>query len=64
MMLRANRYPLDILDMKALVSGTAKERIVKTDYPTSSRNGVFLSGSLENKAEKLIQLLRQKALLP
>jgi electron transfer flavoprotein beta subunit len=64
MMLRANRYPLDILDMKTLDPATANERIIKMDYPGSSRNGVFLSGSLENKSEKLIQLLRQKALLP
>lgn len=64
MMLRANHYPLDILDIKTMAPATDCERIVKTAYPANSRSGVFLSGSLENKAGELIRLLEQKALLP
>ena len=64
MMLRANRYPLQILDNDRMVPATGGEEIVQVDYPSSSRGGVFLSGTLENKVDQLIQVLNQKALLP
>ncbi len=63
MMLRANRYPLEFLDMPAMVSTADHERVVNLAYPASSRSGTFLSGSLEDKADELIRLLKKKAIL-
>ena len=64
MMLRANLYPLEIIDMDRMVPAAEGEKIVQVDYPASSRGGVFLSGTLEDKAEELIRILNQRALLP
>ena len=64
MMLRANGYPLEIFNLDRMAPATTEEKIIRMDYPTSSRGGVFLSGTLENKADELIRILSQRTLLP
>lgn len=63
LMLRANQYPLDIIDIRTMGPSSRRQRLVKMDYPAGTRNSVYLSGSLEDKTEKLIQLLKRKAFL-
>lgn len=63
LMLRANQYPLDVIDMRATGPPAPREREVKIEYPSSARNGIYLCGALENQVEELIQFLKRNALL-
>ena len=59
-MLRANRPPMEMIPMDAGEHAAGRTRVVAADYPANTRNGVFLSGSLQDKAAQLARLLRQR----
>lgn len=64
LMLKANQYQLEVIDMRVLGPSAGREQTVKVEYPESTRNSIYISGSLENKIEKLIRLFKKKAFLP
>jgi electron transfer flavoprotein beta subunit len=62
-LLRANRQKLEIFKAADGAQPKLRENIVRLTYPQKSRSGTFLTGTQQEKATRLLKLLRQRALL-
>lgn len=62
-LLRANKQKLETFQAGDLAQPALRESIVRVVYPEKSRSGTFLSGSQQEKATRLLKLLRERALL-
>ncbi|MCP4163787.1 MAG: electron transfer flavoprotein subunit beta/FixA family protein [Deltaproteobacteria bacterium] len=62
-MLRANKQDLINIDINSLKKPQTNEKILNISLPERSKKIKFLEGSMEEKAEELIQLLHKKAIL-
>ncbi len=62
-MLRANKQDLIKVDINSLIKSQSNEKILNIGLPERSKKIKFLRGSIEEKAEELIQLLHKKAIL-
>lgn len=60
-MLRADRQPLDTVRIDADGLSLGRVRLVSAEYPANARNGIYLAGSLQDKAAQLARLIRQRA---
>lgn len=61
--LRSRQQPLEILRAEELPAPPRRERVVRIDRPEPSAKTVFLSGTPQEKAERLAELFREKGLL-
>jgi electron transfer flavoprotein beta subunit len=62
-LLRANKQKLETVQAGNPAQASLRESIFRLVYPEKSRAGTFLSGSQQEKASRLLSLLREKALL-
>ena len=62
-LLRANKQKLETFHAGNSTQPVLRENIVRVTYPTRSRSGIFLTGTEQEKATRLLKLLREKALL-
>jgi electron transfer flavoprotein beta subunit len=62
-LLRANKQGLETIDVKSLTQPYTGETIRQLIYPVKSRAGEVLTGSPQQKAEKLLTILRQRAFI-
>lgn len=62
-LLRANKQDLETISAGALEKFSASEAIVEVVYPQKSRAGIVLNGSADEKAARLFNILREKALM-
>jgi electron transfer flavoprotein beta subunit len=62
-LLRANKLELEKIPTTDLPRLAAHENLVQMVYPQKTRAGMVLTGSGEDKANRLIRILREKALL-
>jgi electron transfer flavoprotein beta subunit len=61
-LLRANRQPLETVDAAGLPPAGAAETLIRLACPQRRRAGEVLGGSREDKALRLLTILREKAL--
>ncbi|MBT8370494.1 MAG: electron transfer flavoprotein subunit beta/FixA family protein [Deltaproteobacteria bacterium] len=62
-LLRANSQELERIDISAPAKFQQMEYLAEVVYPQKSRAGLVLSGSLQEKADHLLMILREKSLL-
>ncbi|MGD9135762.1 MAG: electron transfer flavoprotein subunit beta/FixA family protein [Desulfobacterales bacterium] len=62
-LLRANKQELEIIRPVEGDWSVVRQRIIRVAYPEKSRSGRFLSGTRQEKATTLLNLLREKSLL-
>jgi electron transfer flavoprotein beta subunit len=62
-MLKAKKYPIELVESRAGESAPRWQRIVRLSRPRRARAGRILQGTPEEKAEQLLQELRQRGLL-
>ena len=62
-MLRANRMTIETLTAGTLQSSAPKQTIIDVGEPRKTRAGRVLDGTLTEKADQLIAILRQSALM-
>jgi electron transfer flavoprotein beta subunit len=62
-LLKANKQKLETIESNSLPQPETGENILKVDFPQKSRAGTVLEGSQQEKAQQLVQILRDKALL-
>ncbi len=62
-LLRANKQKLETFQAGDSVQPELRENIVRVTYPAKSRFGTFLTGTQQEKANRLLKLLRERALL-
>jgi electron transfer flavoprotein beta subunit len=62
-LLRANKQALETFQVVDSVQPKLRENVVRVAYPEKSRSGTFLTGTQQEKATRLLKLLRQRALL-
>jgi len=62
-LLRANKQELEIIDTRKLTQPETVETIFQVAYPVKSRAAEVLTGSPQEKATKLLQILREKAFI-
>ena len=62
-LLRANKQKLETIQAANATQAALRESVVRIVYPQKSRSGAFLSGSQQEKAIRLLKLLRERALL-
>jgi electron transfer flavoprotein beta subunit len=62
-LLRANKQKLEIIDTDAPPQTRVGETILQLTYPTKSRAAEVLTGSPQQKAAKLLKILREKAFI-
>jgi len=62
-LLRANKQALETFQVVDSVQPKLRENVVRVTYPEKSRSGTFLTGTQQEKASRLLKLLRQRALL-
>jgi electron transfer flavoprotein beta subunit len=62
-LLRANKSAINIVDEKTLTPYKAPVQMTGLSYPEKNREGQVLEGTPREKAEKLLQVLRKKALI-
>jgi electron transfer flavoprotein beta subunit len=62
-MLRAGRTEINIIDSRLMTGPEPKQKIRRLAIPEKRRDGVVLSGSVKEKAEKLFHILSQKAFI-
>ena len=62
-LLRANKQELKTFQAVASRQPELRENVIRVAYPEKSRSGTFLIGTQQEKATRLLKLLRQKALL-
>ncbi len=62
-MLRANKQALEIIEVGSGAAGRGKEHLMQMKYPEKSRAGRVLDGSVEQKADQLLAILRDRALI-
>ena len=58
--LRARKQKLQVIDSTGMPSAGKCQELIRATLPPPSETGVFLEGSLEEKAEALVQILHQK----
>jgi electron transfer flavoprotein beta subunit len=62
-LLRANKQKLETFQAGDSVQPELRESVVRLTYPERSRFGAFLTGTQQEKANRLSKLLRERALL-
>jgi len=62
-LLRASKQELEIIDAGSFNRTHTGEKIYRLTYPMKSRAGEILTGSPQDKAKKLLKILRQKAFI-
>jgi len=64
--LKADSKKLEVIGAENFVGGRpwGGVRIAGADYPEKRRDSVFIGGSTEEKAERLLEILREKHFLP
>jgi electron transfer flavoprotein beta subunit len=62
-LLRANKQELETIQAVGAVSSDRRQNVVRLTYPAKSRSATFLSGTQQEKAIRLLDLLREKSLL-
>jgi electron transfer flavoprotein beta subunit len=62
-MLRANKQALEIIEVGSGAADCGKEHLVRLKYPEKSRAGWILDGSAEEKADRLLAVLRDRAFI-
>ena len=62
-LLRANKQKLEKIQAGDHAQPASRESIVRVAYPEKSRSGTFLEGTQQEKAARLLGLLRERALL-
>ena len=60
---RANRQQLETIDSGGLSGPEPRKSIVRVAYPQKLRAGVILEGSRQEKAARLLRILREKAFI-
>ena len=63
-MLRANKIDLETYKADSIETGEKTFRIAGYSVPEKKRAGLVIDGTPQEKAEKLMQMLKQKSLLP
>jgi electron transfer flavoprotein beta subunit len=62
-LLRANKQKLETFQAGDSTQPQLRENVVRVTYPEKSRSGTFLTGTQQEKATRLLRLLREKTLL-
>jgi electron transfer flavoprotein beta subunit len=62
-MLRAKKQKLETVRVDSLEQLEPLERLVRFTYPQKTRNGVFLDGTQQEKAAKLLEILSERSLI-
>ena len=62
-LLRANKQKLETIIADDSGQPVVREKFVQVTYPAKSRCGIFLTGNQQEKAGRLLNLLRERALL-
>ena len=62
-LLKANSQGLERIEISDTVKSHQREYLAEVVYPQKTRAGLFLSGSLQDKADRLLMILREKSLL-
>jgi electron transfer flavoprotein beta subunit len=62
-LLRANKQKLETIQTTDAAPLDLRQNVVRVTYPIKSRSGTFLSGTQQEKAARLLDLLREKSLL-
>ena len=63
-LLRANKQKLETIIADDSAQPVVRENVVRVAYPAKSRCGIYLTGNQAEKASRLLDLLRQRSLLP
>jgi electron transfer flavoprotein beta subunit len=61
--LRANKQKLETIHASTLLQSQFPEEVVQLVYPHKSRAGTILTGTQQKKAQKLLNILREKAFI-
>jgi electron transfer flavoprotein beta subunit len=61
-LLRANKYPLEVLPAASLATPTGRQRVSAITLPERVRAGVMIEGTAESKARQLAKLFHAKGL--
>jgi hypothetical protein len=61
--LRANSQELEKISISKLAELQQTEHLAELAYPQKRRAGLVLSGSLQEKAARLLMIIREKCLL-
>jgi electron transfer flavoprotein beta subunit len=61
-LLRANRYPLEMVPAQAQAEAAARQRVGDIRGPETSGRGIILNGTAEQKAQALARMLRDRGL--
>jgi electron transfer flavoprotein beta subunit len=62
-LLRANKQELEIIDAESSTQAQVGETVLQVTYPIKSRAGEVLTGSPQEKAGRLLKILREKAFI-
>ena len=62
-LLRANKQELETINVEPLTRPNVSETIFQLTYPVKSRAGEVLTGNPQQKARKLLKILREKAFI-
>jgi electron transfer flavoprotein beta subunit len=62
-LLRANKQGVEIIDSEIMTQPEVGETIFQVVYPVKSRAAEVLTGTAQEKAEKLLKILREKAFI-
>jgi electron transfer flavoprotein beta subunit len=62
-LLRANQLPIRAIHVDSLGKPQRRQFVEKVRFPQNIRNGIFLKGSAEEKAEQLVKILEERSLL-
>ena len=62
-LMRAKNQRALVIPSEALPAVQGREKIVGADYPQKTRAGVFLEGTVKEKASRLLDILEKEALL-
>jgi len=62
-LLRANKQKLETFQAGDLTQPQLRENVVRVTYPENSHSGTILTGTQREKASRLLNLLRERALL-
>ncbi len=61
--LRAKKQEIEKIDPESFLPPPKNENVARVYLPPPAREGVFLEGSMEEKAEKLVKIIREKTSL-
>ena len=62
-LLRANKQELETIQAVDAAQLDMRQNVIRVRYPVKSRSGTFLSGTQQDKATRLLDLLRERSLL-